>query len=48
MNSSRQKLVDVKVEIPEDVLMKVQKIATEKNMSVEDALVFLIEVASHR
>lgn len=48
MNSSKQKLVDVKVEIPEDVLLKVEKFATEKNMNIEDALVYLIKVASHR
>lgn len=48
MNSSKQKLVDVKVNIPEDVLAKVEKYAAEKNMSVEDALVFFIKVASHR
>lgn len=47
MNSSKQKLVDVKVNIPEDVLAKVEKYAAEKNMSVEDALIFLIKVASH-
>lgn len=48
MNSSKQKLVDVKVNIPEDVLAKVQKYAAEKNISIEDALVYLIKVASHR
>lgn len=48
MNSSKQKLVDVKVNIPEDVLAKVKKFAEQKNMSIEDALVFLIKVASHR
>lgn len=48
MNYSKQKLVAVKVEIPEDILMRVEKFANEKNMSVEDALVFLIKVDSHQ
>lgn len=48
MNCSKQKLVAVKVEIPEDILMRVEKFANEKNMSVEDALVFLIKVDSHQ
>lgn len=48
MNSSSRKHAAVKVNIPEDILAKIEKVATDKNLSIEDALIFLLEVASHR
>lgn len=48
MKDSPKPLVDVTVELPEDVLAKVEKFAQEKKLSIEDAIIFLIRVDSHQ
>lgn len=48
MSDSLQLPATVTVDIPLDVLAKVEKVAEEKKLSIEDTLLYLIRVASHR
>jgi hypothetical protein len=48
MKDSLKPLVDVKVDIPEDLLAKMEKIAEEEQIPIEDVVLFLTEVDSHQ
>lgn len=48
MSNSFSSSVSIKIDVPIDLLAKVKKVATEKNISVEDALIFLLRVDAHR
>lgn len=48
MKDSPKPLVDVKVDLPEDLYMKMEKVAEEENIQLEEVVLFLTEVDSHQ
>ena len=48
MKSSQNMPVDVEVTLEPYLLRKVEQVAAEKNISIPEALIYLLTVASHQ
>lgn len=48
MKNSQQTPADISITLEPYLLRKVEQVATEKNITIQEALIYLLEVASHR